>query len=238
MEFQNISFKIIIILFIQAFWIISAFLVIQHIVIRMIKNERLHDWLAFYIPLIRNIVWTLFVLRMVSILGKYQPIFTLFIVGVMVALTWSVLRDFIQGTIFRLQKGDIVGQQIQLENYKGTVLKTGETKMSIELKNGEIVQLPYNKLFTDVIIKPISNRQIKTQTLILPISRNKAIDAVKTELIKKIVAYPWVVIKNGIVVDFFNDDQQERKVKLSYAISSSSKGLAIEEDLRKFVATI
>lgn len=238
MEFQNISFKIILILFIQAFWIVSAFMVLQHIVIRMIKNERLHDWLAFYVPLIRNIVWTLFVLRIIYVFGKHQPILTLFLVGIIIGLTWNIIRDFIQGTIFRLQKGDIVGQQIQLQDYKGSVLKMGETKMSIELKNGEIVQLPYSKLFTDVIVKPISNRQIKNQTLILPISRNTAIETIKSELTKKIVAYPWVVIKNGIVVEFFNDEQQERKVKLSYAISSSSKGLIIEEDLRKFVAGI
>ena len=238
MEFQNISLKIIVLLLIQAFWIVSTFMVLQHVIIRMIKNERLHDWLAFYVPLIRNITWVLFVLRVIYVFGKHQPILTLFIVGILLGLTWTIIRDFIQGTIFRIQKGDIIGQQIQLDSYKGTVLKMGETKMSIELKNGEIVQLPYNKLFTDVIIKPISNRQIKNQTLILPIAKAAALETLKTELIQKIIAYPWVVIKNGVVVEFFNDEQQERKVKLSYAISSDSKGLMIEDDLRKFVGGI
>ncbi|MCT4581056.1 MAG: mechanosensitive ion channel [Flavobacteriales bacterium] len=236
MEFQNIPLKVIVLLLIQAFWIISFFMVLQHVVIRMIKKERWHDWLAFYVPLIRNIVWILFVVKIVYTFGKYQPLLTLALTGIILGLTWTILRDFVQGTVFRFQKGDIIGQQIQLNDFKGRIIKMGETKMSIELKNGEIVQLPYSKLFTNVLIKPISNRQIKNQTLILAVSNQVKLEELKTVLVNKVIAYPWVVIKNGINIEFFNDEQQQRKVKLSFAISSNSKGLLIEEELRSLVA--
>jgi len=79
MEFQNIPFKVVFLLLIQAFWIVSFYMVLQHVVIRMIKKERLHDWLAFYVPLIRNITWVLFFVKVVYTLGKYQPLLILFI---------------------------------------------------------------------------------------------------------------------------------------------------------------
>ncbi len=238
MDFQNIPFRIIVLLLIQAFWIVSFFMVLQHVVIRMIKKERWHDWLTFYVPLIRNTVWILFIVRIIYTFGKYQPLLTLAITGVVLGLTWSILRDFVQGTVFRFQKGDIIGQQIQLDNFKGRIIKMGETKISIELKNGEIVQLPYSKLFTNVLIKPISNRQIKNQTLILPISNQVKIEEIKAVLTNKIIAYPWVVINNGVNVEFFNDEEHHRKVKLSFAISSSAKGILIEDELRSLVAGI
>lgn len=237
MEFQNISFKVVFLLIVQAFWITTFYMVLQHVVIRMIKRERLHDWLTFYVPLIRNVSWMLFTIKVIYTFGKYQPILVLFLAGVSLSLVWSIVRDFIQGTVFRFQKGDIVGQELQLSNYKGRVIVMGETKLSLELKNGEIVQLPYQKLFTEVLIKPITNRQIKNETLILPISTKTSLDTIEKSLTNKILAYPWVVFKNGVTIDYFTDkEESQRKIKVSYSVSSDSKGVIIEEELTQFIS--
>lgn len=239
MEFQNISFKIVFLLLIQAFWIGSFFTILQHVVIRMIKRERLHDWLAFYVPLARNIAWVLFTVKVVYIFGKYQPILILFISTIGLGLVWSIVRDFIQGTVFRFQKGNIVGQEIQLNDYKGRVINMGETKLSLELKNGEIVQLPYQKLFTDVLIKPITNRQIKNETIVLPISNKSSLEVIEKRLTNKVLAYPWVVFKNGVTIEYFTDqNEKQRKIKLSYSVSASSKSVLIEEELTEFITAI
>jgi hypothetical protein len=239
MEFQNISFNIVLLLLIQTVWIVAFFAVLQHIVIRMVKNNRWHDWLAFYTPLIRNVVWVLFVIKVIYTFGNYQPILTLFITGVTLALTWTIIRDFVQGTIFRFQKGDIVGQEVKLENYKGVVLKMGETKLSIELNNGEVVQFPYQKLFTEVLIKPITNKQIKVETFLENLPAKVSIEDLKKQLTIKALSSPWVVIKSGVSVEVFNDElDHERKVKVSYSITSPSKSLLIQDELRKYISQV
>lgn len=239
MEFQTISFKVVFLLIIQAIWIIAVFGVLQHIVVRMIKREGWHDWLEFYVPLIRNAAWMLFTIRLIYTLGKYQPVLVLFITGVTMALTWSIVRDFVLGTLFRLQKGNIVSQEVQVKEYKGQVVKMGETKLSLELKSGEVVQLPYQNLFTEVLIKPISNKQIKTETLIIPVLKVKSIEGIKKQLITKILACPWVLIKNEVSIELFNDELEgQRKIKISYSISSPSKSLVLQEELRTFLSQV
>jgi|GEM_PF-2878842 len=237
MEFGNIPFKLIILLLLQAFWIFIFFAFVQHLLVRLIKRERLQDWLSFYTPIIRNVVWIIFAVRIIYLLGKFQPLLVLAIAGIVIALLWSVLRDFVQGTLFRLQKGDIVGQQIKVENYKGKVIQMGETKLSIELKNGEIVQIPYHKLFTNVIIKPIANRDFKKQTIVVPFTSSAtSFNNIKRLLTKRLLAYPWVVIKNGVNVELFTEPEtNEQKIKIAYAIDTPTRGVEIQEEIKQLL---
>lgn len=237
MEFQAIPFKVIFLLLIEAAWIFGLFALLQHIVIRMIKREGWHDWLAFYVPLIRNVSWILFSIKVIYTFGSFQPLLVIAISGVVLALTWSIIRDFVLGTIFRFQKGNIVLQEIKINEYKGQVVKMGETKLSLELKNGEIVQLPYKSLFTEVLIKPISNKQIKAETIVVPINEIKSIELIKKQIKSIVLASPWVVFKNGVSVELFNDtEENQKKIKVSYSISVPSKSLFIQEELRTFIS--
>lgn len=236
MEFQTIPFSIVFILLVQAIWIVVIFGLVQHLVIRMIKRESLNEWLSFYVPLIRNIIWALFLVKVVFTFGTYQPLLVLFITSVSLALTWSILRDLVLGTIFRFQKGNIEGQEVRLNEFSGQVTKMGETKLSIVLKNGEVVLLPYQKLFTEVLIIPLTNKQIKAVSIILPIVAFKNIESIKKQIKAIVLASPWVVIKNGVIIELFNDENNERKIKISYSITIPAKGFVIEEELRSLLS--
>lgn len=236
---QELSITTVLLLLAQAFWLVSVFMLLQYVVIRMIKREGLHDWLAFYVPLIRNVLWVFFMVHVIYTFGKSEPVLVVFITAITLALAWPIVRDFIQGTVFRFQKGDIVGQQLQLTNYIGKVISMGETKLNLGLKDGEIVQIPYQRLLSEVLIKPINSRQIKSETLVFSVSKNNSVETIERSLTKKIIAYPWVVSKNGVVVECFSEpSEQQRKVKLAYSISTSSKSILIQEDLTSFIATL
>lgn len=53
MDFNNIPTSLLILLLIRAFWIVAFFGFIQHILLKAIRNERLHDFVAFYTPFLK-----------------------------------------------------------------------------------------------------------------------------------------------------------------------------------------
>ncbi len=237
MDFQVIPFKVFFLLIIELVWLIGFFVTFQYVVIRMIKNHKWKDWLTFYVPLIRNVVLVLFTAKVVYSLGKYNPLLILFIVGVVFASTWPIIRDFVQGTIFCLQKGNIVGQEIKMDEIKGLIIKLGKTKLNVEQKNGEVVQIPYNQVFTSVVAKPITDKEVKSEMIIIPLPNNSKLDQLKNDLRVKLLSFPWMVIKNGVSIDFFQE-KETKMIKIGFSLTNPSKKMEIEEEVKHYLSEL
>ena len=201
MTFNNIPTSLIILLLIQAFWIAAFFGVIQHVIVKAIRNERWHDFIAFYNPLVRNIVWILFAISVIYNLANANPVVSLAVVGVVLALGWHAIRDFVQGTIFRFQKGDIKGQFLKVKDYSGIVNKMQDTKIELVTNNEEIIQIPYSRIISAVTTKPTATKHLKVGNILVDLPENTNVEAVKSKIKHQLLNMPWVVSNKGIKIE-------------------------------------
>jgi hypothetical protein len=201
MTFNNIPTSLILYLLIQALWIAAFFGVIQQVVVKAIRHERWHEFIAFYNPLVRNIAWILFAINIVYRLANVNPIVSLAVVGVVLALGWQSIRDFVQGTIFRLQKGNIKGQLLKVKSFKGVVNKMQNTKIELVTNNEEIIQIPYSRIITAITTKPTASKHLKVGHIFVDLPKDGDIEAIKSSTKERLLNMPWVVSSQGVKIE-------------------------------------
>lgn len=220
-EFNEISFGMFVRLLSAAFWIFIIFFVVIKYVTPWVRNERLQEGLQFYLPLIRNIVWVLFFIDLVYEMSLINPIVSLSIFGVVIALLWQFVRDFIQGIIFGFQKGNIVGQRIKINDYSGIVSAQTTTKLHLEVENGEIIQFPYSKVTSQLVSKPTVARYLKSCSFSVVLSEKVNIDAAIEKLNSHLLNMPWVISTMKIKVEVI--EERNSNVELKVVVYTSSE---------------
>ena len=150
-KFNEIPFNKLVSLFVIGLMISLAHRLFNRYIIRLIKNKRNKSMAGIYIPIGINMVWIAFFLYSIYELALINPIISMFISGLILIATWNNVKDFVQGIIFKLQQGNIIGQRIKIDDFSGEVIKLRNTKIDLQLENGEIVQYPYSKLSNQVI---------------------------------------------------------------------------------------
>ena len=218
-NFTNIPISLLIVLLIQAVWIIAVFGLIQHIVLRLIRKEWLHDKVAFYNPLFRNIAWVLFTINTVYRLAEVNPVVSLVVVGIVLALGWQSIRDFIQGTVFRFQKGNIKGQRLKVKSYDGIVSKMENTKIELMTDNEEIIQIPYSKIISAVTSKPTATKHLIKGQIYVDLAEDSTVEAAASMLKTQLMNMPWVITSKGVKVE-----KVAGKNQLKIAFSTLNEG--------------
>jgi len=218
MDFNIIPTSLLLTLLIRAFWIVLFFGFIQHVLLKVIRKERIHDLIKFYNPLFRNLAWILFAVNAIYRLAKINPVVSLAVIGVLIALGWKSIRNFVQGTIFKFQKGDIVGQRLKLKNYSGVVKEMKHTKLELNTQNGEIIQIPYNKIISEVTIKPIATKYLKTGSIIIDLPEGSDVEQRKSEYKKRLFNSPWVISHKGIKIEHLKLKKGKQQLKIAFSV--------------------
>ena len=218
--FNNIPTSLLLVLLIKAFWIAISFAFVQHILLKAIRNERMHDFVKFYNPLLRNVVWILFSIHVLYQLTQVSPAVSLAVVGVLLALGWQSVRDLVQGTIFRFQKGDISGQRLHVKKYTGIVNKMHNTKIELNTKDGEIVQIPYSHIISAVTTKPTATKHLKTGVVFLDLPEGSQVEEAKNKLKEQLLNLPWIVSSKGVKIE--KRVQENGTIQLKIAFSTLS----------------
>ena len=201
MTFNNIPTSLILYLLIQAFAIAAFFGVIQHVIVKAIRNERWHEFITFYNPVVRNIAWVLFAINLVYQMANVNPIVSLAVLGVVLALGWQSIRDFVQGTIFRFQKGNIKGQVLKVKAFKGVVNKMQNTKIELVTNNEEIIQIPYSRIITAITTKPTATKHLRVGHVFVDLPEGGDIEAIKATTQERLLNMPWVVSSKGVKIE-------------------------------------
>ncbi|MDT8308630.1 MAG: mechanosensitive ion channel [Bacteroidales bacterium] len=190
--FNNISFSEMMIIIIIGFAIFFLFRVLARFLPWWVKEERKQKTLFTQLPLIENVVWIVFSLAVIVRLTMSNPIVTLFVVILLIGLSWSFVRNFVLGTLFRLQKGDMVGQQIKVDGFSGEIMHMKQTQLEIRLESGETVLYPYSKLSDKVVYMSAGMKHHKDCNFSFTITIPENIEETKTALNKYVLNIPWV----------------------------------------------
>ncbi len=190
-------------------WLINGYL------IRFIGNERRQTSLRMYVPLIINLIWIVFAIYSIYQLALINPVVSLFIVLLILVLTWNFVKDFVQGTLFKLQKGNLVGQRIKVEDFAGEVISMRNTKVELQLESGEIIQYPYSKLTTQVIGISTGVKYFKYFSVTLAVPYTRDIEKVKRQLGVHLLNIPWIVSTRAIKTEILPGISDETTVRIN-----------------------
>ena len=188
------------------FWIILEYL------LRLVKNDGLYYQLSFYIPQIRNIVWVFYISYLFLLLIDFQLIFGSIVLICFLIIKWKYLKSFFYGIFFKIQKGNVVGQYIKLKDKRGMIHDLKNSRMDLELSNGDILQYPYHLLINEPISLPILGKLNKISILIDVETEDKT--AYLLNFKKQILLNPYVVSPNKVRLDFIEDKKGKEKLKV------------------------
>ena len=220
-EFQDISFGMFFRLISAAVSIFLFFFIAKRYLTPWIRNERLQEYLRFYLPLVRNVVWILFCIDLIYEISLINLFVSLSLFGVIIALLWQLVRDFVQGIIFVFQKGNIVGQRLKINDYSGVVSAQTMTKLHLEIENGEIIQFPYCKVTSQLVSEPTVAGHLKSCSFSVVLSEKVNVDAAKDKLTSHLLSMPWVISTMKIKVEVV--EERNANIELKVVVYTSSE---------------
>lgn len=206
--------KLVPLLLIGAFLFLGQKL-ITSMVGKWVNKDKQESLLSVYLPIIGNIIWILFFLYAVYELSLFNPLFAIFTAVLAIVLTWNFVKDFVHGTLFRIQKGNLVGQQIKVGNFSGEVVQMNTTRLDVQLDNGEIAQYPYSKLTREVFAISTSVKDYKFCTLRLNVSFTKEVDTLKRQIHAQLLSIPWIVSTMNIKTELVHQDSETLDFKIT-----------------------
>ncbi len=214
-------------------WLISKFTVL------FIKNPKWKKQTEFYIPILRNFIGLGYVVYAIYKLLPYQPVFVLFIVISLLLLNWELVKNFIQGTTYRLVRGDLTGTPMQVKNYQGKVIAMKDLHLSIQTSLGQVIQIPYSKLSHSFVVKTTEKEETEVQNLVVTISSPKmSAQNLMNKIVEKLVSFPWIVAHQPIEVTFEEKDNENTSVKMSYILEDNTKADDIAREMEEFLKNI
>ena len=212
MDVINSTILLMLQIALEVFSIYMLFWIILEYLLRLVKNDGLYYQLSFYIPQIRNIVWVFYISYLFLLLIDYQLIFGSIVLICFLIIKWKYLKSFFYGMFFKIQKGNVVGQYIKLKDKRGMIHDLKNSRMDLELSNGDILQYPYHLLINEPISLPVLGKLNKISILIDVETEDKT--AYLLNVKKQILLNPYVVSPNKVRLDFIEDKKGKEKLKV------------------------
>ncbi len=198
----KIALDVAVIIFI--FWFIQAYLT------RWIKDDYWYHQIMFYNPVLRNIIWILYSCYIIYLVIEINQFFGLLIALFILVLMWTSIKNLFYGIIYKIQTGNVIGQQVNLKEHSGKISALRNTKVDLELDNGQIIQYPYHVFFKDVTSSP-EYGNLKKVSVLLDM-KIKEIDLKQIE--RSILSNPYVVAPEKLVIEIIDDNSSNKKLKI------------------------
>ncbi len=183
-------------------------------IVKFIKNERRQSSMSLHVPLVANVIWIIFFLYAIYELTLINPLISVLITGLIILVTWNNVKDFVQGTVFKLQQGNLVGQRIKVGEFSGEVIRMRNTKIDLQLENGEVIQYPYSKLSKQVIGISTSVKHFKYCTLNITVPYTTELEALKEHVVIQLLNIPWIVSSMSIKTEIVVQDSDTIDIKI------------------------
>lgn len=172
--------------------ILLVYILVMRFVVPFVRNDRWHDRVRFYAPIIRNIAIVILVVEVIANLAIVQPIVIVAVLAMIVLLFWGYLSNVFLGIVFKIQRGNLKGQGIRVSEFSGKILELKNAKIEVETEKGEILQIPYSKIVNEVEIKPSAAKNLKTCSVLLEVNE-KAFKTLEKDVLREVGLMPYVV---------------------------------------------
>lgn len=179
-------------------------------------------------PLLEGLAWALFVVWAVTQFVKDPLIASVgtavFLLVLLIGFSWFVLRDFMAGTLLRLENAISVGEMLQIGQVKGRVVKTDYFSLELINHKGQAVRIPYRTVWSGIGFKDNPAKNIETHrfTLRLPKQAKKSIDTITQHQRFLLHTSPWTSPAKPSEVAYLGETGQFYQFKIiTYAIRAT-----------------
>lgn len=172
--------------------LLGLYVLVMRFVLPFVKNERWHDRIQFYAPLVRNLAIVALAIEVVLHLGWSHPWITLGILAAVILLFWAYLSNVLLGTVFKIQRGNLKGQGIKLGEFSGKIVEMKNAKMEVETEKGEVLQIPYAKIVNEVEIKPSAAKYLRACSVVMEVNE-KSFKTLQKDVSRQVGLMPYVV---------------------------------------------
>jgi hypothetical protein len=175
--------------------------------VRFLKDQKWRKKTTFYIPIARNIFWFFYAFYIFSFLVNVNTVLALVTIVFLIAIFWKSIVNLIYGIIYKIQKGNVYGSQITINEFTGLIISLKNTKMEIESEDGKIFQFPYITLFNQKVSIPSIGKS-KVISIKYDV-KDQLSDSEIFNIKKQILCCPYVINPSSLSVEMFNNNQKK-----------------------------
>lgn len=159
-------------------------------------SKRIKLYLGYVLPVAEFVFWLGFLIWAVRWLyTAYDVVALIIIVAIfvlMAAPAWFLFRDFIYGFTIKFQQKIEMDSIIEIEDIKGIVIRTGLLGFDIKTSEGNIDNIPYNKIIGKVITRHGTNINLDSHLIHLCIKSSVDIKELLPKLKTTLINAPWM----------------------------------------------
>jgi hypothetical protein len=194
------------------------------LVLRVFPVIELAAWLVFAVFTIKGLL---------SEMEGYQEIIIVLVSIMLITIGWYFFRDYIAGTILKVENAFAVNQQILTPEIHGTIKKVGYRSLEVESESGQFSKLPYSRLSGQIFSLQAPAESILSHELIMVIPSTQQIENTKEQIIKELLLLPWVSVNHTPEIKTLSETNDAISLRVIYNTSNESKTSVINQYLRK-----
>jgi hypothetical protein len=183
-------------------------------------SKRIKLYLGYLLPVAEFVFWLGFFIWAVRSLYAAYDVVALIIIITLLALlaapAWFLLRDFIYGIIIKFQQKIETDSAIEIEDIKGIVIRTGLLGFDIKTSDGNINNIPYNKIIGKIITRHGSNIHLDSHLIHLCIKSSVNIKEFMPKLKTTLLNAPWVASSQEPIIK--NIEQQNESYLIDVVV--------------------
>lgn len=172
-----------------------------------------------YFTIIEGLSWGLFLLSSALFFLKNNIIFSallfLFILLMFYWYTRFALRDCVAGIIFKSDNRFSVGDNIEVDELKGEIMRFNYRNIDIENESGRRILIPYSMLLGIVSSPQKISETVLSFSFEISIPAELPFDKVVELLKKYIYSLPWTVLKNEPKIQLIKAIDKQFIVKIT-----------------------
>ena len=159
-------------------------------------SKRIKLYLGYLLPVAEFVFWLgFFIWAVRSLYAAYDFVALIIIVALlalMAAPAWFLFRDFIYGLIIKFQQKIEINSAIEIEDINGIVIRTGLLGFDIKTSEGNIDNIPYNKIIGKIIPRHGTNINLDSHLVRLCIKTTADIKELLPKLKTTLINAPWM----------------------------------------------
>lgn len=212
----------------------AIFFLMRKMVIPLIKRRSIKSAFERALPVVEAITAVIFSIISIFYLVLPYPLLGLIILGIVIAGTWGFLKDYFSGLLFRFADNFHPGHRIKVGEQSGVIKHLGRLAVEIEVENGELLIMPYNRLANTSLLRESQSEKVLSYAFELDLPEKLKHPDPKAYLRNKILSLPWSVAAKDPFLEKVSVGDSRRYRVVLYALSEKYFPL-MEEKLRKEV---
>lgn len=173
------------------------------------KNGRIKN-LASNWPLLERSLWAVYLLILLGVFIKSNPITGTVVAGVLLISLWSFWRNFVLGIMLQYSGRFVSGQSVRIDGEEGTItaMKTFVCELTLVSSTHDIVQIPYKHLEEARITQTSPSENSVSGSVDFSIAKPQNIVLAKVLIQKELHNNSWLLIEDQHTIELQQEDEK------------------------------